>query len=164
VYVCPHSLATGRLLTLAIGSEGRLLRRHMGSTLRPLPGNAIVSLPHFSLEPVLTWPSSRSHDGYNSFVWPTTVDEYEFFESERVRFRVESEVWHDQTPRKFRRDDERVDEVVGVRKDAPYTIVVSGADERSFAANVARDRWPRLTWARLGGGAKTSKNRRANEA
>jgi hypothetical protein len=42
-----------------------------------------------------------------------------------VRFRVESEVWHDQTPRKFRRDDERVDDVVGVRKDVPYTIIVS---------------------------------------
>jgi hypothetical protein len=36
------------LPTLTIGSEGRLLQRHMGATLRPLPGNAIVSLLHLS--------------------------------------------------------------------------------------------------------------------
>jgi hypothetical protein len=40
-----------------------------------------------------------------------------------VRFRVESEVWHDQTPRKFRRDER--EEMVGVRRDVPYTIIVS---------------------------------------
>jgi len=69
----------------------------------------------------------RSYDGHDTFVWLTNAEEYGFFEAERVRFRVESEVWHDQTPRKFRRDDERVDDVVGVRKDVPYTIIGSMA-------------------------------------
>jgi hypothetical protein len=45
-----------------------------------------------------------------------------------VRFRVESEVWHDQTPRRFRRDDE--DEVVGVRREVPYTVIVSTAGSK----------------------------------
>jgi hypothetical protein len=69
---------------------------------------------------------SRVYKLYNSFVWSTDGGEpYEFEKSERVRFRVESEVWQDQTPRKFRRDEERPDELVGIRKDAPYTIIVS---------------------------------------
>ena len=39
-------------------------------------------------------------------------------------------MWHDQTPRRFRRDDERED-VVGVRREVPYTIIVSTTDGKS---------------------------------
>jgi len=65
----------------------------------------------------------------NSFVWEFNGEEFAYDMKEVVRFRVESEVWHDQTPRKFRRDDEREDELVGVQKDAPYTIIGSMASQ-----------------------------------
>ena len=69
--------------------------------------------------------ASRSLD--NSFVWVFNDQEFFYEMKDRVRFRVESEVWHDKTPRRSRRDDEREDELVGVRKEVPYTIIVSDA-------------------------------------
>jgi DNA-directed RNA polymerase III subunit RPC8 len=76
----------------------------------------------------------NSNSEESLWVWKTESGEYYYDKRETVRFRVEAEVWHDQSPGKPEKNktNEEGQSVPSVQPSkVPYTVIVSLAYDGS---------------------------------
>jgi len=75
-----------------------------------------------SQEQRANWPKRKE------WIWKPNDEEYAFSLNERIRFRVEAEIWHDHTPQKLiMGDNGKLMMPSSKDREVPYTIIASMA-------------------------------------